>query len=206
MEAMKIEHSEDNIVDVTPSLEPSPKPAPERAKAPTKKEEMDIISLRQFDKLIPDEAAAIAFAEEEIWGHFPYCGRCDSNNIYRTETGKPMSHRCRRCRRHCSIRTGTTMAETNLPVRVWLLAIHIMLTSRKGVSALQLHKQLGVAYSMAWFLCHRIREAMRIHQEILSGIIQIDEAYFGGKAGRMHADKNHQQGRPGKIRNSLLSA
>ena len=124
----------------------------------TKKEERDIISLRQFEVRIPDEAAAVALMEEKRWGQQPYCPSCSLDNVYRVQSGKPMS---RQCKRYYSVRTGTVMAETNLPIRTWLLAIHLIHTSRKGISALQLHRALGVAYSTAWFLGHRIREAMR---------------------------------------------
>ncbi len=158
-------------------------------KMPTKKERDDIIGFYQFFSLFPDEAAAIKFVEDSIWGEFPRCGRCLSFNVYRKENGKPMSHRCRPCRRNFSVRTGTTMAETNLPLHKWLLAIHRMLSSRKGVSALQLQKELEVSYPTAWFLCHRIREAMREDREIMSGIFEIDESWFGPHRNRQHANK-----------------
>ena len=156
----------------------------------TKKEEQDIISLRRFEKEIPDEESAIAFAEEQIWGNTPRCGRCGGGNVYEVKNRRPMSHRCRSCKRHFSVRTGTVMAETNLPVRTWLLAIHLTLTARKGVSALQMHRHLGVTYSTAWFLDHRIREAMKQNNQMaLDGVIQIDEAWVGGKAKNIHKSK-----------------
>ena len=168
-------------------------PTPE-GRTPTKKERNDIIGLFEFMQMFPDEAAAVVFIEREIWGQHPRCGRCGSNSVYATTNGRPMSHRCRRCRRHFSVRTGTTMAQTNLPLRSWLLAIHLMLTGKKGISALQLHKELGVAYQTAWFLEHRIREAMNETKRIMSGIVEIDETYFGGKWNRMHADKKPPKG------------
>ncbi len=158
----------------------------------TKKEERDIISLRQFEQRIPDEAAAVAFMEEKRWGQDPYCPHCGLNNVYRVQSGKPMSHRCRQCKRYYSVRTGTVMAETNLPVRTWLLAIHLIHTSRKGISALQLHKALGVAYSTAWFLGHRIREAMEQEDTMMGGVVEVDETYVGGKVKNIHKSKKTQ--------------
>ena len=169
--------------------------AKQKAGGPTKKDELDIISLRRFEKQIPDEAAAVAFAEEAIWQGDPRCGRCGNNNVYRVKNGRPMSHRCRDCKRHFSVRIGTVMAETNLPVRTWLLAIHLTLTARKGVSALQMHRHLGVTYPTAWFLDHRIREAMKQNKTpVMTGVIQIDETWIGGKAKNVHKSKKKMEG------------
>ena len=163
----------------------------------TKKERQDIVSLKKFNEVIPDEEAAIAFTESKIWGDTPYCGRCGADNVYRVKNDQPMSHRCRDCKKYFSVRTGTVMEGTNLPIKTWLLAIHIIHTGRKGVSALQLHKMLGTTYKTAWFLCHRIREAMKASRDIFAGgVVEVDETYVGGKWNRMHADKRKQLSHP----------
>lgn len=156
----------------------------------TKKEEQDIISLWEFLARIPDEEAAIAFIEEEMWEGIPRCGRCNGMNVYEVKNRSPLSHRCRDCNRHFSVLIGTTMEGTNLPLRKWLMAIYMLLTDRKGESALMMHKFLGVTYQTAWFLDHRIREAMRQDNGLqLMGIIQVDEAHVGGKGKNIHKSK-----------------
>ncbi len=178
-------------------------PLPEHAPAPkkrTKKEQQDIIGIRRFYREIPDEEAAIAFIENRIWGDTPYCPRCGNENVYRVKSGKPMSHRCRDCKRYFSVRTGTVMEDTNLPLQTWLLAIHLMHTDRKGVSSVQLAKMLEIGQHAAWFLEHRIREAMKQGDALMKGIVQIDETYVGGKERWKHADKKlHKEWPRGRI-------
>ena len=166
----------------------------------TKKEQQDIIGIEKFYKEIPNEEAAIAFVEERVWGGIPWCPRCGNENVYRVENGRPMSHRCRDCRRYFSVRTGTVMAETNLPVRKWLLAIHLIHSSRKGISSIQLSKMLDVTQPTAWFLGHRIREAMTEGSVLMGEVVQIDETYIGGKERWKHADRKlHERWPEGRI-------
>ena len=175
---------------VAPTKNPSKPSKPgDASNKPTKKEEQDIISLKQFEQAISDEASAIAFMEEKIWGGAPFCPHCGSENCYRPKSGKPQSHRCRSCKKYFSVKVGTPMEKSLLPIRTWLLAIHFMHTARKGVSALQMHKMLGVSYPTAWFLFHRIREGMKAGDIMMTGIVEVDEAYIGGKFKFMHASK-----------------
>lgn len=155
-----------------------------------RKEEQDVITIKKFNEAIPDERAAIAFVEEKLWGDTPRCGHCGTDNVYRVDSSRSKSHRCRPCKRYFNVRTNTVMASTQLPIRTWLLAIHFMHTARKGISALQLHKMLGTTYRTAWHLCHRIREAMKDDGHwFADGVVEVDETYVGGKQGNMHASK-----------------
>lgn len=155
----------------------------------TRKEKLDIISLRQFDKAIPDEDAAIAYAEKVFWGDTPRCGHCGSDNVHRVKSGKPMSHRCRDCQSYFSVRTGTLMAETNLPVLKWLKCIHLLHTHRKGISSIALSNLLETTQRTAWFLAHRIRAAMQRGDLIVRGVVETDETFVGGKMKGIHKSK-----------------
>ena len=153
---------------------------------PTNNEKLDIISLKRFDQAIPDEAAAIAHVEQAIWQGTPRCGHCGSEDVYRPSGKPPMSHRCRDCQKYFSIRIGTIMQDTNLPVLTWLKAIYFIHTNRKGISSIALSKLLGVTQRTAWFLGHRIRKAMTEDDLIVHGVVEIDETVVGGKMKNMH--------------------
>ena len=145
------------------------------------------ISVFQLMELVPDEPSAIAFFEARRWPKQTYCPRCGSLDAARTKNGKPMSHWCKDCRRHFSVRTGTVMAGTNLPLRKWLLAMYYMLTARKGVSSLHMARLIGVTQKTAWFLGHRIREAMKYKGGLMFGEVEVDETYVGGREPRKHS-------------------
>ena len=110
------------------------------------------------------------------------CTRCGDMHV--TDLGRHHRFECRSCGYQFSVMSGTIMHDSHLPLRKWLLAIYMMVESRKGVSANQLKRQLGVAYKTAWYLCHRIREAMGndpMTGPTLFGVVEVDETFVGGK-------------------------
>jgi len=152
---------------------------------------MSILSAKYFH----DEAAAFEHVESILWENGPVCPHCGGvERIYtlKNVTGKTGKVRhglrkCGQCRKQFTVRIGTIFEESHLPMHKWLQAIYLMVSTKKGVSAHQLHRTLEVTYKTAWFLAHRIREAMRSGElSPLGGngkAVEADETYFGKKDG-----------------------
>ena len=158
----------------------------------TRKEEDDVISLFEVMEQIPNEAAAVKFFESKRWPDREACPRCGSVVVNRAHWHRSQSHWCADCRRYFSVKTGTIMAQSQLPLRKWAMAIHLIHTARKGVSSIQLSKQIGCTQKTAWFLEHRIREAMTPENGwLFTGTVEIDEAYIGGRNKNRHFNKKH---------------
>lgn len=133
-----------------------------------------------------NEDQARAYFESRRWPHGPACVHCGSVNVYRLggEASRPGCLECRDCRKQFTVTVGTVMEDSHLPLSIWAKAFHYMVSSKKGMSALQLQRNLGLgSYRTAWFLAHRIREAMRMEPVagMLKGDVEVDEAYVGGK-------------------------
>ena len=158
-------------------------------KAPKRKAvkpDVDLIKLIvRFDT---DEKCRMAL-EKLRWPLGVRCIRCDSEKISRNY--KRNQFECEPCGYHFSVTAGTIFHDSHLPLRKWFIAIYLICESKKGVSALQLKRTLGVAYKTAWYLCHRIREAVKNDAdcELLSGVVECDETYIGGKAKNIHRAK-----------------
>jgi transposase-like protein len=129
-----------------------------------------------------------AYLEELRWPDGVRCPRCDSDKISRIKARRQFD--CDGCRYQFSVRVGTLFHDSKLPLWKWFLAVYVMGESKKGVSANQLKRMLGVSYKTAWYLCHRIRSAMHDESgEMLHGIVEADETYVGGKAGGFSSRK-----------------
>ena len=143
-----------------------------------------------------DEQARQYF-ERLRWPNGPACVHCGSVNVYRLQGNatRPGLLECRDCRKQFTVTVGSVMEDSHLPLRTWARAFHLMCTSKKGISALQLQRNLGIgSYRTAWFLAHRIREAMRCEPvaELLRGQVQADECYIGGKPRKGSEPKEKQ--------------
>lgn len=137
-----------------------------------------------------DEDAAFAYVEAALWPTGPVCSHCGETvrvgRMGGSATRKGL-HKCYKCRKQFTVRQGTLFESSHLPLHVWLQAIYLIAGSKKGISSHQLARTLGLTVKTAWFLSHRIREAMREgdltpfgHD---GGAVEVDETYIGRKAG-----------------------
>lgn len=143
-----------------------------------------------------DEEAARAHLESIRWPSGPVCPHCGGTERNSRLTGK--SHRpgllfCGDCRSQFSVTVGTVFERSKIPLHKWVLATHLLCSSKKGISSHQLHRTLGVTYKTAWFMTHRIREAMRVDSEPPfgqgGGQVEIDETYIGQERPRQHGHR-----------------
>jgi transposase-like protein len=143
--------------------------------------------MKLSDPIFTDADKARAYMESERWADGAYCSHCGSFSVTHL-TGKahrPGLHQCNDCREQFTITTGTVFERSKVPLNKWLLATYLLSAGKKGTSAHQIHRVLGVTYKTAWFMCHRIREAMRNDAPSAIGgsgkIVEADETYFGDK-------------------------
>ncbi|MDP2648389.1 MAG: IS1595 family transposase [bacterium] len=158
------------------------------------KKEPQYISLFQFFKLFPDEAAATRFYENARWSDGVRCPRCDKKDGVRKMV-KPQPYHCSHCRKYFSVRVGSVMEASRIPLQKWLMATYLLTTARKGISSCQLAREMHITQPSAYFLLSRIREAWNTRDFMLSGSIEVDEAYFGGKEKNKHWAKRMNLGR-----------
>jgi len=151
------------------------------------------LNLATLSQLFSDETAARDFIESKVWPTGPVCPHCACVDVYKL-TAKPESktpvrpgvYKCKACRKQFTVRIGTIFEDSHIPFTKWLMTIHLMTSSKKGVSSLQIKRELGISYKAAWFMTHRIREAMKLptDEPPLGGdgkTVEADETYVGGK-------------------------
>lgn len=149
-------------------------------------EGLNLITLAQE---YSDENKARALLESLRWPNGPICPHCKFNEVYKItpspgSTTRPGLYSCAACRQQFTVKVGTIFEDSHLPISKWLMAIFILCSSKKSISAHQMHRMLKVTYKTSWFMCHRIRHAMGTGDapiKKLSGTVEVDETFVGGK-------------------------
>ena len=142
-------------------------------------------------KVLQNEAAAIAWVEARVWPQGPVCPHCGGFDRIGKMAGKATRiglYKCYQCRKQFTVKVGTVFEDSHVPMNLWLQAMYLLCSSKKGISSNQLHRTLGVTLKTAWFMSHRIREAMRVVGVTPMGgageIIEIDETFTGRQEGQ----------------------
>jgi transposase-like protein len=167
------------------------------------------MTLDQFDCLFPNEDACKGYLVQRRWPQGVKCPRCGNPAAYKLNT-RPFHWLCKPCKNYrFSVISGTIFENTNYKLLVWFKVLYLMLTSKKGISALQIHRMIGSrSYETAWYICHRLRAAMHDPDfQQLMGIVEVDETFIGGKDKNRHWDKkSHVTGGIGSGKTGVIGA
>jgi transposase-like protein len=152
------------------------------------------ISTFQLFEMFPDQETARTYLEGRLWPNGPRCPVCGMGERITERAGG--YYRCNQCKEDFTVRTGTIFERSHVPLHKWIYAMYLLVTARKGISSMQLAKEIGITQKSAWFVLHRLREACGGSDlKKLSGIIEIDETFVGGKEANKHESKKLHAGR-----------
>ena len=165
-----------------------------KKKAPGRSER-EGLSLPELLTLFPDDATAEKWFEKQRWPNGIACPECGSLRYAVVKNRKPMPYRCKDCRKYFSVRKGMVMQSSKLGYQKWAIAIYLVATSLKGISSMKLHRELKVRQPTAWYLAQRIREGFVTGQVLMSGQVEVDETFIGGKERNKHPRKKLNAGR-----------
>lgn len=169
------------------------------------------INLASLLPILTNEDKAREFLEKKRWPNGPVCPHCQCTTVYtltpREGSKTPVRKgvfKCKECRKQFSVRVGTIFEDSKLPIHKWLMAIHLMCTAKNGISSHELARQLDITQKTAWFVCHRIRESMKLEPMagMLKGTVEVDETYCGPRKPRY---KGTSKSGPGTSKKPVLA-
>ena len=161
------------------------------------------ISLIELFEMFPDDKTAEEWFEKKLWGRAgkpTRCPKCGSRGcIKKYENRKSSPYHCADCRSFFSVRTGTVLSHSRIPLQKWVIGIYLWSTSLKGVSSMSLHRDLKITQKSAWFMAQRLREAwtqsLFSADDLMEGPIEVDETFFGGNKKNQHNSPKSHAGR-----------
>jgi transposase-like protein len=159
-------------------------------------------TLTEFTDFFRDEETCVKHFTATRFANGEYCPHCGHGKIHLFANGR--RYRCAGCKQDFTIRTNTVFGESKLPLRKWFMAVYLLSNTSKGISSVQLAKHLGVTQKTAWFMAHRIRKAHKDNRGLVTGTVEADETFVGGKSKNMHASKRKFNGGTGGTNKTIV--